>query len=78
MSDAVVTLDVREMSRSGRDLFSLIMGAVGRLEEGQKLLLVAPFEPVPLYEVMSHRGFDYTTTPRGNGDWEVLFSPHGE
>ena len=75
MSDAVETLDVREHLNSGRDPFSVIMQAVSRLNPGQKLLLVAPFEPVPLYGVLGQRGFDYKSTERADGAWEILFSP---
>ena len=75
MSDSVVTLDAREFIQSGRDAFALIMGAVSRLADGESLLLLAPFEPEPLYQVMALRGFDYMATLRDNGDWEILFSP---
>ena len=78
MSETVATLDVRELIHSGRDPFSFIMTAVSGLEDGQKLLLVAPFEPEPLYEIMATRGFDYSASPRSNGDWEILFSPRGK
>lgn len=78
MSDDVVTVDVRQTIQSGQDPFSLIMRAVSQLSERDSLLLLAPFEPEPLYEVMALRGFDYTATPRANGDWEILFSPGGK
>ena len=78
MSDTVVTLDVREEIHSGQEPFPVIMQAVSRLEDNHKLLLIVPFEPVPLYGVMANRGFEYAATGRDNGDWEVLFSPVAE
>lgn len=75
MMDSVITLDVREHINSGREPFSQIMQTVARLQSGQKLRLVVPFEPVPLYQVMAQRGFDFAATPSDSGDWEVLFSP---
>jgi uncharacterized protein (DUF2249 family) len=78
MSEDIVTLDVRESLKSGREPFGVIMQAAARLAVGQKLLLIAPFEPVPLYGVMAQRGFECHATERGDGAWEVLFSRSGE
>lgn len=78
MRESVVTLDVREHLQSGREPFSLIMQTVSQLGSGQKLLLIVPFEPVPLYGVMAQRGYDVASTPQENGDWEILFSPKQE
>ena len=75
MSDSVVTLDVRDHLNSGREPFSLIMQTASGLQKEQSLLLIVPFEPVPLYHIMAQRGFDYAATPRESGDWEILFSP---
>ena len=74
-SEGIVRLDVRDQIKTGREPFSQIMGTVGRLEAGQKFLLVAPFEPAPLYAVMAQRGFSSVATVREDGDWEILFSP---
>lgn len=52
-----------------------ILQAVGRLEPGQSLRLIAPFEPVPLYQFLGERGFTHETTTRADGAWEVLFHP---
>lgn len=75
MDDTVITLDVREHLNAGHETFSAIMQALSRLEAHQKLLLIAPFEPVPLYSIMAAKGFEFASTPRDNGKWEVLFSP---
>ena len=74
MKDKIVMLDVREDIKFGREPFSKIMLAVSRLQDGEKLLLTAPFEPVPLFAVLANQGFTHESKPAANGDWEVLFS----
>lgn len=69
----VVTLDVRDDIRAGREPFQRIMAAVSSLREGQALELINVFEPVPLYEVMKQRGFSHRTDRTPEGDWRVLF-----
>ncbi|MBU6399632.1 MAG: DUF2249 domain-containing protein [Verrucomicrobia bacterium] len=73
MSQQIVTLDVREDLRLGREPFSKIMGAVAQLKPDQALLLIAPFEPAPLYGVLGRQGFTHESKAVGNGDWEILF-----
>ncbi|MBI3853962.1 MAG: DUF2249 domain-containing protein [Verrucomicrobia bacterium] len=74
MNDNVVSLDVREDIAQGREPFSKIMQTVARLKDGEKLLLIAPFEPVPLFGVLARQGFSHEAKPSNSGDWEVLFS----
>lgn len=74
MSDMeLVTVDVREDIRAGREPFQRIMAAVSSLREGQALELINVFEPVPLYEVMRQRGFAHRTERTPDGDWRVIF-----
>ena len=73
--DSTVRLDVREKIEKGGEPFPAIMGSVARLKPGQKFLLIAPFEPAPLYAVMAQKGFSHMATMREDGCWEVLFSP---
>ena len=73
MSSKVVTVDVREDLRRGREPFSKIMSAVDQLQPGESLRLLAPLEPVPLFGVMMNRGFTHQAKAIGGGDWEVLF-----
>ena len=74
MTDKIVTVDVREDIRSGREPFSTIMNAVAGLTGGQELLLVAPFEPKPLFGVLAKKGFQHKSREVTPGHWEVLFS----
>ncbi len=72
---APLTLDVRDILRSGDEPFGAIMQNVGALVPGQSLRLLATFRPVPLFAVMAGRGFTHTAQPLADGDWEVLFTP---
>src|SRR5262245_20295326 len=76
MPEAIMTLDVREDLRQGREPFSRIMAAVAQLR-GDALRLIAPFEPVPLYRVLDGLGFDHSTHQAGPGEWHVLFQRRG-
>ncbi|MEW6304115.1 MAG: DUF2249 domain-containing protein [Verrucomicrobiota bacterium] len=67
-------MDVREDIHNGREPFSKIMMTVAQLQNGQRLRLLAPFEPVPLFGVLARQGFSHEAQPMANGDWEVLFT----
>ena len=56
MSEKVVTLDVREDLLNGREPFSKVMGAVAKLGSDEKLRMIAPFEPTPLFSVLGNQG----------------------
>jgi uncharacterized protein (DUF2249 family) len=68
-----VTVDVRDDIRSGREPFSKIMSAAAALQANEQLLLIVPFEPVPLFRVLGKQGFRHTVQSNKPGDWEVLF-----
>jgi uncharacterized protein (DUF2249 family) len=68
-----VHLDVREDIRHGLEPFARIMAAVKELGEREVLVLRAPFEPIPLYEVLGRRGLAHWTERRGADDWAVWF-----
>lgn len=68
-------LDVREPLRRGGEPLPHILKAIGSLAPGQPLLLIAPFEPLPLYAVLARKGFTHTAICQPAGHWEVLFVP---
>jgi uncharacterized protein (DUF2249 family) len=74
MREKVVRLDVREDLRRGREPFSKIMMTVAQLKTDESLLLIAPFEPVPLFAVLARQGFSHRSKPINDDHWEVLFS----
>ena len=69
-----VTVDVREDIRHGREPFSKIMNAAAALQKDEQLLVIAPFEPVPLFRVLEKQGFRHTSQPAAAGTWEVRFT----
>lgn len=73
MNEKIVTLDVREDIRAGRQPCSLITSTVAGLKPDESLRLLAPFEPTPLFEVLGQQGFAHKAQPLGGGDWEVFF-----
>lgn len=66
-------LDVRPMMAAGQEPFNAIMEAVGRLGPDEEFELLAPLEPVPLYQVLGARGFTHESEALGKGDYRVLF-----
>ncbi len=74
MNNKTITLDVRDDIRSGREPFSKIMKAAADLEADERLLVIAPFEPVPLFRVMEKQGLVHKGQATASGDWEILFT----
>jgi len=70
-----IDVDVRPILRAGGEPFSVIMAALESLEPGQGLRLYATFKPVPLFGVMSNKGFEHFAQALDGGEWEVLFMP---
>ncbi|MHB8415471.1 MAG: DUF2249 domain-containing protein [Acidiferrobacteraceae bacterium] len=69
------TLDLRDELRRGGEPLPRILEEVASLAAGQPLRLFTTFEPLPLYAVLGKKGFLHDATRRGEGDWEVLFTP---
>ena len=68
-TDADRVLDVREIDGPP---FDDIMDALDDLPQDDRLALLAPFEPVPLYEVLEARALTYETTEPEDGLYRVL------
>lgn len=71
----MATLDVRPMMAEGGDPFAAIMRVVEGLGPGEEFELLAPLDPIPLYEVLGARGFEHHTQDLGGGDYRVVFRP---
>ena len=66
-------LDVRPLLARGVEPYSSIRSRVDSLNEGEGLLLIAPFLPSPLIEKLRLEGF-VSKVERGEGtDWVVYF-----
>ena len=66
-------LDVRPLMAAGGDPFTEIMEAVQALGPEDELELIAPLDPVPLYQVLGAQGFEHRTLSLGDGDYQVIF-----
>ncbi len=70
----MATLDVRPILAAGDEPFELIMQTVAALGPSEELVIVSPFEPVPLEGVLGSQGFEYRAVEIGAGDWRVTFT----
>lgn len=68
-----VTVDARPLIQRGEEPLPTIMTAAVQTPVGQVLRLLAPFEPVPLYDVLGKRGFAHQRRRLEGDTWEVLF-----
>ena len=64
-------LDAREIDG---EPFEDIVAALDELDEGESLLLVNSFEPVPLYDVIEARGFQHETANPSPDEWHVTIT----
>ena len=55
----MATVDARPIIAAGGEPFDTIMSVVAALGEREELIVLAPFEPVPLEGVLSSQGFSY-------------------
>lgn len=73
-AEAENVLDVRPVLEQGGEPFVQIMEAAERIPVGRTLVLIAPFEPVPLYGALGARGFAYATQCLAADEWVVRFT----
>ncbi len=73
-AEAEVILDVRPDVESGGEPFMRMMEAASTLQPGKTLVIIAPFEPIPLYDVLAARGFSHETAMVADDEWVVRFS----
>ncbi len=69
-----IALDVRPVLAAGEEPFDMIMQAAVRVPAGGALEITAPFEPIPLYRVLSLRGFGHRTEQRDADEFVVHFT----
>ncbi len=71
---ANTVLDVRPELEQGGEPFVRIMEAASAIIPGGTLVIIAPFEPVPLYDVLGARGFSHETEKVAADEWMVQFT----
>lgn len=65
--------DVRPLFQRGEEPRSAILQRVEELEEDEGLILVAPFLPSPLIELLGSQGFQSKVERGEAGSWIVYF-----
>lgn len=70
-------LDVRPDLAAGREPISRILEAARRVPPGGSLVVLAPFEPEPLYSVLGRQGFVHRAEDLGDEGFRVTFSRGG-
>jgi uncharacterized protein (DUF2249 family) len=73
-AEANTVLDVRPDLENGGEPFVRIMEAASVIQLGETLVIIAPFEPVPLYDVLAARGFSHETAMVAADEWVVRFA----
>jgi uncharacterized protein (DUF2249 family) len=68
-----LVVDTRPIFHRGDSPCADIDAAVANLRAGQPLVLLVPFEPVPLYMKLGAQGFTHTPTLQDDGTWRVEF-----
>ena len=70
---APLVVDTRPVFNRGGTPCSVIDDAVRQLQPGQPLVLLVPFEPVPLYAKLGNLGFEHTAEELPEGVWRAEF-----
>jgi hypothetical protein len=65
------TIDVRPILARGDEPLSEIRARVDALKPGQGIIILAPFMPAPLIELLKGEGFITTVEHRSDGAWAV-------
>ncbi len=73
-AQAHTVLDVRPELGQGGEPFVRIMEAASAIKPGETLVIVAPFEPIPLYAVLGAQGFAHETEKVTADEWVVCFT----
>lgn len=73
-AEAATVLDVRPELEAGGEPFVRIMEAAAAIAPGASLVIIAPFEPAPLYGALGARGFAHATHRVAADEWVVRFT----
>lgn len=66
------TFDARPILARGDEPFAEIRAHVDALNAGESVMIIAPFMPAPLIELLKSEGFQLTLEHRRDGGWSVL------
>ena len=68
-----IEIDARPIFERGETPCAAIEDATARLAPGQALVLLVPFEPVPLYTKLAREGFSHQAQRLADGTWKIEF-----
>ena len=66
-------MDIRPLIASGQEPLSRIRAVLDSMHDDQGLMLIAPFLPSPLIELLGSEGFQSRFEPGSGRDWVVYF-----
>lgn len=72
-TNAPCIVDTRPLFERGETPCQAIDDAVASLTPGQPLVLLVPFEPIPLYTKLGREGFSHQTERLPDGTWRAEF-----
>lgn len=67
------TLDVRPLLERGIEPFLQIRTEISALRPDEGLILLSPFRPSPLIQMLQAEGFASTTEWQADGSWRTVF-----
>ena len=73
---ADVLLDVRPDVEHAGEPYVRMMEAAQSIKPGGTFVIIAPFEPIPLYDALRVQGFLYETQKVAHDEWIVRLSRH--
>lgn len=76
--DEPFVLDVRPLFERGESPCGPIDEAAARVSDGQSFVLLAPFEPKPLFAKLGREGFSHKSERQADGSWRVVFCRDGK
>ena len=72
-----LVLDVRPIFAQGGSPCTTIDEAVASLAPGQSFVILAPFEPAPLFGKLGAKGFSHRSEQAADGSCRIEFTPGG-
>lgn len=63
-NEAIEDLDVRGLLKQNIDPFNVIMNALEKLPDGHVLNIINTFEPIPLINILSKKGYSHRTVQK--------------
>lgn len=72
-ADPVADIDVSRLLASGGDPFGVLTRTAAMVEAGRGMVVVAPFDPVPLRDLLAGEGFENHVEALADGRFRVRF-----